>query len=234
MKIILKFLIGAIVGFAITYGVLLGTDHFKSNFNLSLNFDLYANSIALLLVVVVFGLCAFSLQYRNQIKLLSKQTFAGEEEDRVDELINNKFYDFSYFTTAGITISLFVVCMVLIMDLPNEILIAAIIGFASSFLISISNTSLMKQVYPDREMPSTSDPDYADKLLNMSDEGERHIILHGLFKAYNSANAYIFVAIILALFYSIATGSNQIFSIALMTIILLIINGKYVLSIRNK
>lgn len=230
MKIVLKFLIGAVVGFAVTYGILFGKDHF----NLNIDFHPYAKNIAIFLLVVVFGLCAFSLQFRTQIKLLSKQTFAGEEEDRVDELKNKKFSDFTYFTAAGATISLFIICMVLIMDLPNAILIAALVGLIVSIILSFSNTSLMKLVYPDREMPSTSDPDYAEKLINMSDEGERHIILHGLYKAFNSANFYMVGAIILALFYSIASGSNQIFSIALMTIILLIINGKYILSIRNK
>lgn len=234
MKIVLKFLIGAIVGFAVSYGVLSGIDHFKLNYNFDLNVGPYAKGFAILLLVVIFGLCAFCLQYQNQIKLLSKQTFVGEEEDQIDELIYKKFSDFSYFATAGMTISLFVVCMVLIIDLPWTLLIAAITGFAVSFLLSSLNTTLMQQVYPDRELPSTSDKDYAQKLLNMSDEGERHIILHGLFKAFNSANVYLIGAILLALIYSIFTGSNQIFSIALMTIIVLLINGKYFLSIRNK
>lgn len=70
--------------------------------------------------------------------------------------------------------------------------------------------------------------------LEVSDEGERHVMLIGFYKSYNLMNFVLFIAIVLSTFYSITTNHSQLFSIILIGIVLIIVNGKYCFSVRNK
>jgi len=93
---------------------------------------------------------------------------------------------------------------------------------------------LMQLVYPERNMiPSTSKPD-AESVLNIADDGEKHVILDGLFKSQNLLNFGLIFAIALSVTYSIISDDTQIFSIILMSAVLLAVNVKYQLVVRNK
>lgn len=93
---------------------------------------------------------------------------------------------------------------------------------------------LTSVLYPDREMPQISDSKYAEKLIDLADEGERYIIMQGLYKAHNLLNVVLVFTIVAATIYSISTETSQTFSIVLMTLVLLIVNGRYSLYIRDK
>lgn len=59
-----------------------------------------------------------------------------------------------------------------------------------AILLAIIATPLVgnyiKYVYPYREIPSYNDKQYTKKMFEMSDEGERHIMLQGLYSAFNN------------------------------------------------
>src|SRR5690606_15958658 len=99
---------------------------------------------------------------------------------------------------------------------------------------TLFRSGLMKNMYPERDLPSITDKKYAEKLLNVSDDGEKHIMLGGLYKTHITMNSLLLGAIVLLLFYSIASDSSQLFSIFIIVGILAITNTQYQFSIRNK
>ncbi|HLQ98330.1 MAG TPA: DUF3169 family protein, partial [Candidatus Dormibacteraeota bacterium] len=67
-----------------------------------------------------------------------------------------------------------------------------------------------------------------------SDEGERHVMLEGLYKTFNMMNGTLFIGLIVLMMYSISTGDGQIFGMIIIAAVLIISNVKYVTSIRDK
>jgi hypothetical protein len=104
----------------------------------------------------------------------------------------------------------------------------------ASYIFSMSILILLPVVYPDQNLPGFSEKNYAEKPLEVSDEGERHVMHIGLYKSYNVFTLALVIAILLATFYSISSGTSQLFSIIVMVIVLLLGHGKYCLAIRNK
>lgn len=113
-------------------------------------------------------------------------------------------------------------------------MILGIVLIAFSFTISSILPGLTKKMYPERDLPSLSDKQYAEKLLNVSDDGEKHVMLGGLYKTHITMNSLLLGAIVLLLFYSMASDSSQLFSIFIIVGILAITNTQYLFSIRNK
>jgi len=67
------------------------------------------------------------------------------------------------------------------------------------------------------------------------DDGEKHVALQGLYQAFNLFNLTIIAAIIFTTVYSLGeNNSSQIFSIIVMCLILLFVNGRYLTVVRNK
>lgn len=59
-------------------------------------------------------------------------------------------------------------------------------------------------------------------------------MLGGLYKTYLTMNSLLFASILLLLFYSILSGTSQLFGIFLIVAVLTVANVHYMLSIRNK
>ncbi|EIM06819.1 hypothetical protein A1A1_09736 [Planococcus antarcticus DSM 14505] len=109
-------------------------------------------------------------------------------------------------------------------------LVLVFFGFFMSFIL----LSLLQEMYPERKLPSVSDKNYAEKLLDVSDDGEKHVMLGGLYKTYLTMNSLLIGAVVLLLFYSIVSESSQLFSIFVVVVILVVTNTQYQLSLRNK
>ena len=70
--------------------------------------------------------------------------------------------------------------------------------------------------------------------MEMSDEGERHVMLQGIYKAFTSINSLLFFAVLALIGYSVISGVSQLFGIFSILLILMVINVQYMLNIRNK
>jgi len=202
--------------------------------NFSIDFTQYAQPIQIGLLVIIGVLLLLSLIKFKQIKNLSKKEVSGDEEDEVDILKYKRFTDFTLFANSSFVLSLLTVCISVITASEMVYIILGIIAVIVSYIISILTSYLLKWAYPDREMPKVSDKNYADKLLAISDEGERHVMLIGLYKSYYFVTFALVIAIILTTLYSVSSGNSQLFSIIIMSIVLLLTHGIYGLAIRNK
>lgn len=231
-KIIGKLAIYLVIG--AVFGFLFAT--FFMNWDNSFDFDftIFAAPFIVVLLVLVASLVVFSLSVYFRIKTYIGQTFEGDEEDEMEGKMYRISSDGNLATTLAVILSLAGMATTLL----TEVWIYAVLVFAvlllSATIVSFMLASLMGKMYPDRKLPLVSDKDYSKKLLAVSDDGERHVMLGGLFKSYQSMNTLLFLGILFLLFYSLATGSTQMAGILVITVVLIIVNAQYALNVRNK
>lgn len=226
MKTWIKVIFSAIAGFFSSILILKG---FK------INFDPYADAFLIsifLIIVIVMGII-FGL-YKQLISLKNKEVF-GDEEDEVDMQIYKKLSDYSLLTFSNFILSLLALCITLIINKEIVIIVLSLITVIISCILMSRMMSLYKLTQPHRPIiPSSSDKDYGNALLSVADDGEKHVMLIGFYKSYHLFCTALLLAIMFATFYSISSGNSQLFSIIAMSIVLVLANGKYYLSIRNK
>jgi len=227
MRLWINFLIGAVIGGAV---VTFGLDRI---FTLNL-LDQYAGVITIGILVIIAIMWIWCILLYRQIKQLSRKEVNGEEEDEIDGLMYRKFADYSFSVQVSTTLSLLAMCISGIAIQEMVIAVISIVAVIVSFIFVTMMSTLTPLVYPDRNMPKIGEKKYAEKLLNASDEGERHVMLIGFYKSYNWVSAAMVIGIVLAMIYSASSGNSQLFSIIIMGIVLLIASGGYYLSIRNK
>ncbi|KAA0956410.1 DUF3169 family protein [Planococcus sp. ANT_H30] len=90
----------------------------------------------------------------------------------------------------------------------------------TSASLSFILPGLTQKMYSERQPPSINDKNYTKKSLKISADGEKHVMLGGLYKTYLTMHSLLVRAIILLLFYSIVSDSSQLFSIFTIVIIL--------------
>lgn len=221
-----QLLIGALVGF---FGMLavLETD---------IRFDFGAYAYPGSIGILAFGTVALvvSVYCYVSIRKTAKQKFSGDEEDAAEERMYKQYSDASLSSTLGMLASLAALSLGVITAQPVWLLIAAIALALFSFVMSFLLPGLMHTMYPERNLPSISDKNFADKLLQSSDDGEKHVMLGGLYKTYLTMNSLLLASIILLLVYSVLTDTSQLFSIFTVAAILAVANTQYMFSVRNK
>ncbi|WP_164667305.1 DUF3169 family protein [Virgibacillus doumboii] len=192
----------------------------------------YAGAITVIsLIAISIILTAMSIFRFQKIKSLNTQNFNGDEEDEVEDKKYRMFADYSLYANSSFVFSILALSSRLITNQNLFMTIASIISIIITFFLIRYMANLMKQMYPEHNMPSSSDPDH---VLDLADDGEKHVILDGLYKSQGLLNFSLITAIILSTIYSIGQENPQTFSIILMAIVLLVVNGKYLLVVRNK
>lgn len=225
MKVFGQMLIGAVVGFFGMY-ILLSSENNA--------FLLPATAITMVLIIISLIGTMVSLIMIVQIKKRSKEQVVGEAEDERDRLLYTKFSDATMAASIGMILGVSSISVSVITDQEMWMIISAGVVLIINMIVYPFVTATIKYVYPDREMPPSGDKEYGKKLLAMADEGERHIMLEGLYKVFFSINALLPMAIILLMFYSVATGDSQLFGVIVITLIFIFVNTRYLFSIRNK
>ena len=225
MKTVIQVFLCAVIGFVVATLIL-------NNFSPDLM--KYAEVIVITLIGIIFILLGVSFKLFREVKKLHNTEVAGDEEDEVDLLIYKKFADFSFLVQSSIVLSVLVLCTTVITLQSVVLTIISIATMILSYLFTILMANLIQLVYPERNIPKFSDSKYTEKLLEISDEGEKHVMLIGFYKSFNLMSVALLIGIVLSTFYSISTDQSQLFSIIVMSLVLIIVNGKYCFSIRNK
>lgn len=221
-----QLIIGALIGF---FGMLAVLD---GDFRIDLSPYAYPGNLVILAVGAAFAV--FSAYRYISIRNLAKQDLSGDEEDAAEGRMYRQYTDASLSSTLAMLFSLASLSLTALTAQPVWLMILGIVLIAFSFTISSILPGLTKKMYPERDLPSLSDKQYAEKLLNVSDDGEKHVMLGGLYKTHITMNSLLLGAIVLLLFYSMASDSSQLFSIFIIVGILAITNTQYLFSIRNK
>lgn len=222
MQFIGAAIIGGLFGFFIV----------KSEFTLPI-YEI-ATEMTVIFIIISLLLATASFIKMTQLKKQSAKQLSGDEEDLREEYLYKLYSDASLASNISQIIGIVAICTGAITE-QSIVLIASsivvmLLAIAANFLVGTS----IKHAYPHRDFPSLNDKHYAKKLLDMSDEGERHIMLQGFYSAFSMTNILLLLSLILLTLYSIATAESQLFSILLIALILIIVNTQYMLKVRNR
>ncbi|PIC87823.1 hypothetical protein CSV72_01335 [Sporosarcina sp. P20a] len=226
MRMIIWTLIGAVVGFFGMYAAL--SIDFKAGF------PPVALEVNIVLVAITLLLFVFIAVSATQMKKKADLTLTGVDEDERDVWQYKRFSDLNLCNTVALIVSIVATGISIITDQPTWLLMTSGGTLVLSIMFSMRVPGLMKTVYPDRELPSSSEKNFANKLLAASDEGERFVMLQGYYKTFNTMNLSLIIALMLFILYSVGTGDSQLFSIFIVGLILILTNAQYLLTIRNK
>lgn len=226
MRMMIQMLIGAFIGFIGAYG-LLGFD-FEKLF-LPVSFP-----IAMILFGITVLLVLYSTLMIIKMKKKARLTLSGDEEDERAVWLYQKFSDITLAMHVAVIFSFLGFSIGLVTDQQLILVPISIALITVSVGLSIYIPTLAKIVYPDRKLPSPSEKDYAKKLLLASDEGERHVMLEGLYYSFNTTNLLLVIAILVLTLYSYGTGQSQLLSVIIIAFILILTNTQYFFKIRNK
>ncbi|KKK34956.1 hypothetical protein WN59_04730 [Salinicoccus sediminis] len=216
------FLGGLIVGmFILNFEALSGIGTFTT--------ELSITGLAAAAIFTALGISGFF-----QLKSHASKRGGDMDEDESEQYMYRKYADNSLCIQTGLVLSLLVTGVAIIQQTDAWIFTASGITMIAALLFLFLLPTLLHVMYPERDLPSSSDSDFADKLLHASDEGERHVMLEGLYKTFNTINGALFLGLIILMMYSISTGDNQIFGMIVIAAVLITANVRYVTSIRDK
>ncbi|MDX5980699.1 DUF3169 family protein [Exiguobacterium profundum] len=226
-QLAIRFVIGGAVGYTFMYvylnDILILPDLYE-----------FAFPTALLLTAILIGLMIWwSVRYRT-IRKVIQQPLTGEEEDEAEGVMYRAYSDNSLATTLMLFICLGLMSLTLLTEQSFWFLSVSLITLLVSFIMSHLTQRQLYIMYPERNLPKTSDPDYAQRLLDVSDDGEKHVILQGLYKTNISTMSLFLVAIIVLLLYSMVTGNSQLFAIFIVICIMAFTNIQYIRIVRAK
>lgn len=226
IKMTLRLFIGAVFGFVVAYLFM----------NDGINIDLsgFAYPLGLLLAGISAALMVYTLYLNRAVNKTAALELEGEEEDLAEGRMYRQYSDATLTNNLAMIISLALLSLAVITEQIAWLVVWGVIILLLSLAMSLLMPELMKKMYPERNFPSVSDQKYAEKLLSMSDDGERHVMLGGLYKTYLSMNSLLMGTIFLLLFYSILSGTSQLMGILAIAAVLAVTNSQYYSSIRNK
>lgn len=227
LNLVLRMLVGGAIGFFLMYWVL-------SSPLEGIAFSEYSLWVNGFLLIVLIGLLLSSFIRYRKIHRLLNQPLTGDAEDLADQQMYRWFSDGTLSLNLVLPLSLAVISVNLVLDQQLSLVVTGFIVMVVGLIGSIRFQALVQHMYPERKLPDISETDYAMKLLAASDDGEKHVMLEGLYKTHSLVNMLLIVGIILLLFYSLSTSSSQLFSIFVITSILMVSNAKYYLTIRNR
>lgn len=222
-----RMLIGAVLGFVSMY-LLLGMELDMKDFSF-MSFEITIICMVVSLLAIIFSLFGYI-----KIKADAKKDVTGDEEDEREGRQYKRYADISLAVNIAMCFSMAMIALVTITDQHYAFILISLVLFVLTTFLSFVNLELVKIIYPDRDFPSVSDKQFAKKLLNMSDEGERHVMLEGIYRSFSSLNSLLVIAVLVLIGYSIISGVSQLFGIFTILLILVITNVQYMLSIRKK
>ena len=233
-KAIGKMLIGALVGAVFGYLVMYFTLNSGAGTNISWSTLNLSYGLMIVLMVISVTLNIFNAVTCVKIMRESKRQVTGDEEDELAELQSKRYGDGMLAVNIALYTSTGMLALVGITAQSNTFIFISLGLILLSVSMMFITAELAKVVDPNREYPSVNDKQYAEKLMEMSDDGERHIMLHGLYRAFTSINMLLFFAVLALIIYSVLTGVSQLAGILIILFILIFTNTQYMLSIRKK
>jgi len=231
MKSWLKFGLQMFVGGVFGY---LGMYAYLNNELIQIDLTAYELPMMILLTLLLIGLFTWALSRYQLIRRLLHTPLAGEEEDEAEGIMYRAYSDGTLASTLTTIFSLVSMSLTLLSDQSLWFLLFNFFTLLGSFVLSYAFNALLPVMYPDRTLPKLSNPDYAQRLLELSDDGEKHVMLQGLYRTNITSSALMIFAIIVLLAYSLMTGDSQLFSIFVLSFIMVFTNIQYIRIIRTK
>ncbi|MEK5009481.1 DUF3169 family protein [Bacillus sp. FSL K6-3312] len=226
MKTIYKMLLGALLGFLGAY-CLLAAEFEMTLLDVAFEATLVISGLTIVLIVYCFSGIS---RMKKRVSL----SVSGDEEDELEVKQYRTFTDLTLANTVSTILSIIAIGMAIVTEQPIWLIFVNVALFIVTIISSYVAISVLKLVYPNRNLPSPSDKDYSKKLLAISDEGEKHVMLGGLFHTYQMMNILLTSAMFILIVYSLGANHSQLFSIIVIGLVLIILNANYMFRIRNR
>ncbi|MCE7782311.1 DUF3169 family protein [Staphylococcus xylosus] len=224
-RYLLFILLGSIVGGVIgsTISVMEYTNLF-SNITISENSPIIVTIIASVInIILIFVLHKVQ---RDAIKFKSKtnQSLEDAQADLFEEKANIKFLRSNFIYYIQLSVSFITMLIYTVSNNTNEMSVFyAIIPFLITIIPSLMAGFFVRKF--DSRYPKQGEARYTEKILEIMDEGERHITLVSMFKTYHINLVLIMIGVVLLGAFSIRTGINQ--SIGLLILIVLFVYNAF-------
>ncbi|WP_282059814.1 DUF3169 family protein [Bacillus pumilus] len=226
MKTIYKTLLGALLGFLGAY-CLLAAEFEMTLLDVAFEATLVISGLTIVLIVYCFSGIS---RMKKRVSL----SVSGDEEDELEAKQYRTFTDLTLANTVSTILSIIAIGMAIVTEQPIWLILVNVALFIVTIISSYVAISVLKLVYPNRKLPSPSDKDYGKKLLAISDEGEKHVMLGGLFHTYQMMNILLTGAMFILIVYSLGANHSQLFSIIVIGFVLIMLNANYMFRIRNR
>ncbi|WP_456266025.1 MULTISPECIES: DUF3169 family protein [unclassified Bacillus (in: firmicutes)] len=226
MKTVYKMLLGALLGFLGAY-CLLAAEFEMTLLDVAFEATLVISGLTILLIIYCFSGIS---RMKKRVSL----SVSGDEEDELEAKQYRTFTDLTLANTVSTIFSIVAMGIAIVTEQPIWLILVNAALFIVSIISSYIAISVLNLVYPNRNLPNPSDKDYSKKLLAISDEGEKHVMLGGLYHTYQMMNVLLTGAMFILIVYSIGANHSQLFSIMVIGLVLIILNANYVLKIRNR
>ncbi|MEK3973056.1 DUF3169 family protein [Bacillus sp. FSL M7-0558] len=226
MKTVYKLLSGALLGFLGAY-CLLAAEFEMTLLDIAFEATLVISGLTIVLIVYCFSGI-------SRMKKRVSFSVSGDEEDELEAKQYRTFTDSTLSNTVSTILSIIATGMAIVTEQPIWLILVNVALFIVTIISSYVAISVLQLVYPNRNLPSPSDKDYSKKLLAISDEGEKHVMLGGLFHTYQMMNILLTSAMFILIVYSLGANHSQLFSIIVIGLVLIILNANYMFRIRNR
>lgn len=196
---------------------------------LTYNLLVLAN-ISCLLCLIIASFYGVLVQ-ANGVKKMS-----DEEEDARLLLIERQSYSTVIWVQVAFSISFvsFISGFMLVRNNYPKIVLYSICLFIASFLGLMVVSYLTRYTNPKFELPDPHSPTYHKELFDSFDDGEKYLMLKGLYKLYYWLILLLILLAFGLMFYSIFTEQSQLISIVGIGCILLFIQTYFALSLKPK
>ncbi|WP_322000054.1 DUF3169 family protein [Bacillus pumilus] len=226
MKTVYKLLSGALLGFLGAY-CLLAAEFEMTLLDIAFEATLVISGLTIVLIVYCFSGIS---RMKKRVSL----SVSGDEEDELEAKQYRTFTDSTLSNTVSTILSIIATGMAIVTEQPIWLILVNVALFIVTIISSYVAISVLQLVYPNLNLPSPSDKDYSKKLLAISDEGEKHVMLGGLFHTYQMMNILLTSAMFILIVYSLGANHSQLFSIIVIGLVLIILNANYMFRIRNR
>lgn len=212
-------LIGAVVGGIIGFCFGMFEDRnlfeivkFTSN-QIVVVISIIATVINIVLTFLLYKVQQQALKYKS----LMETDINDQQADDYEKLTSLKFMRTSTIYYIQILVSLITIFILALGNASNSYIVWAIIPFIITIIPSLMIGFFVRKY--DSRMPKQGEKQYTEKVLEIMDEGERHITLVSMYKVYHINISLLIIAALFLGLFSIISGINQTIGLFMLIIL---------------
>lgn len=207
--------VGAIIGFC--FGMfedrnLFEIVKFTSN-QIVVVISIIATVINIVLTFLLYKVQQQALKYKS----LMETDINDQQADDYEKLTSLKFMRTSTIYYIQILVSLITIFILALGNASNSYIVWAIIPFIITIIPSLMIGFFVRKY--DSRMPKQGEKQYTEKVLEIMDEGERHITLVSMYKVYHINISLLIIAALFLGLFSIISGINQTIGLFMLIIL---------------
>ncbi|MFC7688218.1 DUF3169 family protein [Ureibacillus sp. GCM10028918] len=209
---------------------LFGLFELNSRFNDQL---LEENILFTVNLLIVFCLIMARFKINKAIRGSLLEVKSEDEDDHQVEL-ERKAYSATVYIQVAFSLATVatLVGFILLRDSQPSIVLVSFILMAISFLSLFPSDKITKITNPTFKMPDPASKNYQQEYFDQFDDGEKYVMLKGLYKIYSFVSWGLFILAFALMYYSVFSGNSQIISIIGIGILFMFIQVSFTQSLK--